>query len=254
MKWVFQLASGGEGTRSAESGCVRLPADADVVHVVRVNLVHPPENAFDLLDEAERARAARFVFEHDRRRFVAAHAWTRLVLSRSFDCTPESLHFVTGPHGKPDLANRSADVRFNLSHSGERALLAIAVGRPVGVDIEQHRAADLLDVARRFFAPGEIDALERLDGQARLEGFFRCWTRKEALIKAMGDGLSFPLDSFAVHLEEGQSPQVLQTGTVASGTATCWRVVPLETEPGYEAAVAAPAGQWRAVGWDITRT
>jgi 4'-phosphopantetheinyl transferase len=144
-------------------------------------------------------------------------------------------------------------MQFNLSHSGERALLALGVGRPVGVDIEQHRALDPLALARRFFSRDEIDALDRLGGQARAEAFFRCWTRKEALIKAMGDGLSFPLDSFAVQLEEGGASQVLEIGTAASGTAACWRVMSLETEHGYEAAVAAPAGEWSVVEWDIAR-
>jgi 4'-phosphopantetheinyl transferase len=251
MEWVFQRASGGRCNRSVESSCVRLPADINVVHVVRLWLDHRIDNAFDILDPAERARATRFMFERDRRHFVAAHAWTRLVLARCLGCTPQSLRVATGPQGKPYLEDASAGVCFNLSHAGERALLAIGLDRPVGVDIEQHRAIDPTELARRFFARDEIDALERLDNKTRLGAFFRCWTRKEALIKAMGEGLSFPLDGFAVRVDDDRSSQLLRACTVAPDVAARWRIVPLETGRGYEAALAATAGEWEVIEWDI---
>jgi 4'-phosphopantetheinyl transferase len=251
MDWVFQRASGGQCNRSVESCCVQLPSDVNLVPVVRLSLDHRIDNAFDILDEAERARATRFVFERDRRHFVAAHAWTRLVLARCLGCTPQALRIAASPQGKPYLVNASAEMCFNLSHAGERALLAIGHDRPVGVDIEQHRSLDPMELARRFFARDEIDALEKLDAESRIEAFFRCWTRKEALIKAIGDGLLFPLDGFAVRVDDDRSTQLLRTCSVAPEVVARWRIVPLETERGYEAALAATAGEWRVVEWRI---
>src|SRR6185436_5816324 len=111
-----------------------LPND---VHVFLFPLDQNLPGAIELLDEAERMRAERFVFERDRRRFVTAHAWVRVVLGRCLDCRPETVRFETGPRGKPHLADTAVDLRFNLSHAGERALLAVTRGLEVGVDIEQ---------------------------------------------------------------------------------------------------------------------
>jgi 4'-phosphopantetheinyl transferase len=144
-------------------------------------------------------------------------------------------------------------MRFNLSHSGDFAFLAIGLGRAVGIDLEQLRAIDPVEVAGRFFARNEINALERLDAQTRIEAFFRCWTRKEAVIKAMGAGLTFPLDAFSVCLDEDPSSQVLQTCTVAPEALASWRIVSLKTDPGYHAAVAAGMGEWQVIEWDIVR-
>src|SRR5688572_20859640 len=101
-------------------------------------------------------------------------------------------------------------LRFNLSHAGERALIAVSLGREVGVDIEEVRPIESLTLADRFFAPAEFRAIEALSPAARTDAFFRCWTRKEAFIKAHGAGLSAPLDSFEVDLTTADTPQLLR--------------------------------------------
>jgi 4'-phosphopantetheinyl transferase len=224
----------------------------DIVHVVCIRLDEALEGAIDLLDEDERGRASRFVFDRDRRRFVAAHAATRIVLAQCLDCSPEALRFVTGARGKPRLVDVPVDVRFNLSHSGDRALLAIALGQEVGVDLEQHRPVDIRGLARRFFAPGEQAALDMLPDRERAPAFFRCWTRKEAFIKAIGEGLAFPLDGFEVNVtaDAGASQQMLGC-TAAPEAPGRWRIVALDCEAGYEAAVAASAAQWTVVRSDM---
>ena len=170
------------------------------VHVVRFCLDEPFPRALELLDSTERERAARFVYERDRRRYVTAHAWMRTALAKCLGHLPELLHFEADSGGKPRLVGIPIDLRFNLSHAGERGLLAIAIGQEVGVDIEFVRPVETLEVARRFFSQGEVSALCAMRPAQRVDAFFRCWTRKEAFIKALGAGLSFPLDGFEVSL------------------------------------------------------
>lgn len=223
--------------------------DPDVIHVVRICLDSPVEHEHEVLDEGERGRASRFVFERDRRRFIVAHRWVRILLGRCIGRSPESLRFVAGAHGKPALVDAPFDLRFNLSHAGERALLAIARGRDVGVDIEQEQDIEVFDLASRFFAPSEVAALRGVESTERIPAFFRCWTRKEAFIKALGDGLSFPLDGFEVSVSDDQSPQLLRGGNGGGvlDLPSRWRIVSLASEPGYAAALAATAGDWHVV-------
>jgi len=221
-----------------------LPND---VHVFLFHLDETLPDAIEPLDDVERARANRFVFEQDRRRFVHAHARVRIVLARFLERAPDSLRFTTGVRGKPRVVDAAVDLRFNLSHSGERALLAVTCGREVGVDIEKHRSVDIGDLARRFFAPSECQALLALDLSEQIPAFFNCWTRKEAFIKALGDGMACPLDGFEVSLANDDSPQLLRSCTAVPDALTQWRIVSLPVEPGYWAAVAAGAGEWRIV-------
>jgi len=156
----------------------------------------------DGLDDAERARMARFYQALHRRRFGAAHSSLRRILARYLAAEPEDLVFDLGEHGKPALRGTPGGLAFNLSHSGDRALVAVTRVGPVGVDIEGHRAlTDRDGLARRFFSPAEIQQLEGLPEEDRTAAFFRCWTRKEAFIKCSGRGLTQPLDSFDVSLE-----------------------------------------------------
>lgn len=174
--------------------------------------------AGDVLSHDERSRAARFHFEHDARRFSRSHQALRTILARYLDVEPAMLRFAAGPHGKPALDPPSL-LRFNLSHSGERALVALAWGREVGVDIEDrrdpkrqhHDAASLLALARATFSDAEVQMLEALEPPAVERAFFRCWTRKEAFVKAMGRGLSLDLRSFDVSVEEGAADALVAT-------------------------------------------
>jgi 4'-phosphopantetheinyl transferase len=230
----------------------RIECRTDVVHVVGFRLDDTIDGAIDLLDGDERDRAARFVFDQDRRRFIASHAVTRLVLADCLGCAAESLRFSLSPFGKPRVVDPPEDVRFSLSHAGERALLAIALGQEIGVDLEAHRAIEVIDMARRFFGPREIEALEMLPEAERPPAFFRCWARKEAFIKALGQGLSFPLDGFEVSVEDDGSRQLLRACAAAPDALSSWRIVALDAEPGYAAALAAGPTSWQVCRWEAT--
>jgi 4'-phosphopantetheinyl transferase len=230
----------------------RLSIEPDVIHVVRICLDSPVEYGCEVLDDSERDRASRFIFERDRRRFVVAHRWVRILLGRCLARSPESLRFVAGAHGKPSLVDAPFDLRFNLSHAGERALLAITRARDVGIDIEQERDIEVLELASRFFAPSEAAALRAIESCERIPAFFRCWTRKEAFIKALGDGFAFPLDGFEVSLSDDPSLPLLRGNNDAVDLPLRWRIESLASERGYAAALAATAGDWHVRRWEAS--
>jgi 4'-phosphopantetheinyl transferase len=200
------------------------------------------------LDQDERARARRFIVEHGARRFTAARGFLRDVLARYTGRHPASLHFEYGERGKPVLAGGP---HFNLSHSGEVALLAVTGVAPVGVDVEQvNRLPDFEHIAERFFARGERDALRQAAPDDYADAWYRCWTRKEAYIKATGDGLHFPLDRFEVTLLPGEPPAI-RTLDGSARAASAWTVHHLEPGPGAVGAVAlaAPTSLVRLFDW-----
>jgi 4'-phosphopantetheinyl transferase len=182
----------------------RLPPPAGgEVRVWRADLRPEPgelEAMRALLTPEERDRAARFVFEIHRVRWTMGRGALRSILGHTLGRDPASLSFEPGPHGKPFLPEYSSTGPwFNLSHSGDRALLAIAAAGEVGVDIELHdprRATE--DLMEHYFATGERSSIQAMASCERERAFFDCWTRKEAFIKAVGDGLSFPLHEFEV--------------------------------------------------------
>ncbi|MBV8453661.1 MAG: 4'-phosphopantetheinyl transferase superfamily protein [Deltaproteobacteria bacterium] len=160
-------------------------------------------------DETER----KFHFEADRARFIKARAILRDLLSRYLDCTAGEIAFAYEPSGKPRLGgikSSTTDLRFNLSHSADAALYAIARGRELGVDIESIRPEMLWGrLANCFFCPSEVVKLHEWPAPQRMFGFFTCWSRKEAYIKARGGGLSIPLNSFEVSVAPGEEPALL---------------------------------------------
>ena len=151
-----------------------------------------------LLSSDECDRADRFTFERHQQAFVVARGTLREVLASYVDVQPQNVSFVYGAHGKPALA--SAALQFNASHSGDRIVIAVTRVSQVGVDIEQHRPVEYLELAERFFSPREIDVLRAAGAENLAPMFDRCWTRKEAYVKARGRGLSLPLRDFAVSL------------------------------------------------------
>src|SRR5947207_1179517 len=161
------------------------------VHVWRVPLAPPAGPLAALastLRDDERARAARFHFERDRTAFTAARGALRTLLGRYLDHPPDQLIFGYLDKGKPYLITPPGDLQFNISHSGQLALLAFVRGRAIGVDIEQRRPLrDLLSLARTSFSPSEYVALCGLPPADHLHAFFSCWSRKEAFIKATGE-------------------------------------------------------------------
>jgi 4'-phosphopantetheinyl transferase len=199
------------------------------------------------LAEDERLRAGRFIFERDRNSFVAARGILRDLLGGYIGCRPETIAFVYGPRGKPALANQSqspSPLSFNLSHAHGLALIGIGREREIGVDVELIRpefAGE--EIAKRYFSPKEIDELGKLPAELRADGFFLCWTRKEAYIKAKGDGLHIPLESFDVSLTPGL-PARLNSADQAR-----WSLRSLAPEPDYAAAMVAEGYDWQLRQW-----
>jgi 4'-phosphopantetheinyl transferase len=214
------------------------PLPTDDIHVWRAALDLDPADldGFEkTLAPDERARAARFHFPKDRKSFVARRGLLRQILACYLGQEPGKLQFRYRPGGKPILMSnsRAPELHFNLAHSQGLALYAIARHREVGVDLERIEA-NLADqqVAERVFSRQESLALRTLPASQRVQAFFNCWTRKEAYLKARGEGLLAPLDTFDVSLSPGE-PAALLNG--ADGR---WSLHALTPAPGYAAAVA----------------
>ncbi|WP_338247669.1 4'-phosphopantetheinyl transferase family protein [Dictyobacter halimunensis] len=189
---------------------------ARTVHLWYAVLEQPKsvvEQLYQTLSTEERARARRFYFEHDRQHFIVGRGVLRDVLGRYIGLDAQQLHFCYGAHGKPALLQLRANdiLNFNVSHSHGIALYAVALNRELGVDVEHMRhLADAEQIADNFFSLSERKALRSLMTQdQRTEAFFSCWTRKEAYVKALGNGLSQPLDQFDVSLLPGEAAELL---------------------------------------------
>jgi 4'-phosphopantetheinyl transferase len=187
-----------------------------------------------ILSAEEQARADRFVHSRDAVAHRAAHVRMRQILGGYVDRDPATLDFQVTQNGKPALPQGPA---FNLSHSGRWAALAVTPIAHIGVDIEAHRAVEP-EVAERFFSVTEQGDLASVTGDDWRDAFFRCWTRKEAFVKAVGAGLSLPLDSFDVTILPQAAPRVRR---IAGGRAEDWTLIDLPLGPGFAGAVAVEA-------------
>jgi 4'-phosphopantetheinyl transferase len=223
--------------------------DPDEVHVWRVEMesaYHHRGILWSFLAGDERQKAADFLFEGDRKRFVVARGVLRALLGCYLGRHPGSLGFGYNPYGKPHLAGDS-EIRFSTSHSHGLVLLAFARGRDVGVDIERVRAdLDFEGIAARCFSPGEMASLHSLRNGPRERAFFACWTRKEALAKAAGKGLALPLRRFDV--TPAARAMVLDTKGDPLGPAK-WTLQELASDPGYVAALAVEGNGSRLSCW-----
>ena len=212
--------------------------EASAIHVWRI----PIAGSVDphALDRPELERAARFHRDEDRLRFIASHAGVRAILGSYLGVEGTTLRFEISSHGKPRLANGGA-MRFNLAHSGQLALLAVACDREVGVDVERHSLVEHLSLARGYFSPAEVAAIAAASPASVEVAFFRCWSRKEAFIKACGLGLSLPLDTFDVTFDDER--RVGLSSRPPAPPADGWSLEGLDIEAGYSAAVA-----WQRTG------
>lgn len=207
----------------------------------RVSIIEVDLDAYSrdeaILSKAERARAAAFRFDHLRERYVAAHCALRRSLARRVGTHARDLVFVDSAHGRPSLAERPAGLDFNLSHSAGIALIAIARDARIGVDLEaMRRIDDRMTLAARFFSSGETAALRASPAHEADAAFLRCWTRKEAYIKALGLGLSHSLSAFDVSLDA--DARLLRDETDPTASAR-WALHDLSRPPRYLAALAA---------------
>ncbi len=233
----------------------QLKLEQDEIHLWRAllnceeEMLHKYETT---LAPDEKSRANRFVASKDRNSFLATRGILRELLGRYADCPPANVVFRYGTQGKPSLFANGLKraVQFNVSHSHGLALLAFAADRAVGVDVELIRPDFTGDeIAERYFSPEEVAELRALPASSRAEGFFLCWTRKEAYIKGRGEGLHIPLDSFRVSLTPGEPARL------TSADSSRWCLTSIRPETGYVGALVAEgaASQNRYFHWDASR-
>lgn len=217
-----------------EGGWPELGARA--IHVWSAH-IDPPASELELLEsflsEDELKRANRFCIASSRNRFIAARGQLRILLARYLATEPEKIDFVYGDKGKPKLS--AGSLHFNVSHSEDHALYAVSAAGEIGVDIEKVRPVRHLGkIAERFFSATERHELLSLPETKRLRGFFICWTKKEAVIKALGTGIYMPLDSFDVSLEPGSGV----VKRIEGQNRRMWRLCSFEPGPGLVGALA----------------
>ena len=231
-----------------------LVLSGDDIHVWFVSLDHVG-SSFDRLAQVlsvdERTRAQRFHFERDRRRFVVRRGLLRTILGCYVGVEADRLQFCYGYYGKPALAETSGGgtLRFNLSHSQGLALYAVTRHREIGVDLECIRPIlEAEQIAERYFSARENAVFRALPAHEKLWAFFNCWTRKEAYLKALGDGLARPLDEFDVSLAPGELARLLYIR--GDPEEVCrWSLQDLTPGPGYVAALGVEGHDWRLQCW-----
>jgi len=228
-----------------------LNAERDTIHVWSFALAGTPE-CIEIcrgwLSAAEAERAGRFIYATHRDEYIVAHGVLRHLLARYLRSAPADLQFGSGPAGKPFLEPASAtesQIKFNLTHSGGRALLAVGADRELGVDLERVREnLEALAIARRYFFGSERAAIESAAPERRADTFIRYWAAKEAVLKAQGIGIGFPLDRFEVLFDQ-ETDTARITTQLPDQLSGDWRIRMLPTDAGWHAAVASSADNWK---------
>lgn len=225
----------------------RLPTlDATAVHVWRAPLDQPDELVAALaahLSPEEEFRVCGYQRPIDRRRFILCRGLLRRLLGAYLSLPPAHVGFMLGPQGKPRLAlgGGGLDLRFNVSHSESVALFAVALGREVGVDLEHVRPlVEAETISEQFFSEREKQLLARLPEDEQLEAFFRCWTRKEAYVKARACAAELALPAIDVDFDGDGDPTNVLIGPEAAG----WAIAPLTPAPGYIGALAVEGARY----------
>jgi 4'-phosphopantetheinyl transferase len=225
----------------------------DEVHVWRATLHWPSalgEPMVRLLSPDEREKMASFYFEQDRLRYLVGRVAVRTLLGRLSGAPASDLRFEYSAFGKPSLAGRKPQFQFNISHSADIVVIALARGRAVGIDVECIRSrVAIMPIAARYFSVKEYETLANLDSATQLGAFFVCWTRKEAYLKARGDGLQLPLNRFEVDFRPGEEPR-LTANLDDPRELTRWSLRELDVGQDYKAALAAEGSNWRLKCWD----
>lgn len=193
-----------------------------------------------LLNAEEKARAARYHFEADRNRFTVARGLLRCILSTYLNNLPENIVFHYGPYAKPYVEDTT--VQFNVSHSEDRILIGVGYHQPLGVDVEHMtRAVDIPEIAARFFTENETEQIKALEGIAQRNAFFNVWTRKEALLKALGSGLNVSLKACEVSVGDDAFSTIL-AADIPSFHRSDWQVCRHLLTDNYVAAAVMQIG------------
>lgn len=225
------------------------------VHIWRLELDSYPSETqgnAEILDAGELSRANKYRSEIDRQKYILRHTVLRNLLGYYLQAEPRDVCYTTNEFGKPALDEKfNSRLRFNLSTSGELALFAFSEERQVGIDVEKVRTdRDTVLIAERFFSQTEKSILFGLPIGQQLQGFYNCWTRKEAVVKALGQGLSLALDSFDVSLAPGDPASILDARNVSLAALT-FTLRDLSAAPGYSAAVAVEGKGWQVECWQF---
>lgn len=228
------------------------PLAGDEIHVWRIDLDElgaAPGRFWGVLDAAELARAASYHFAQHRQRFVVARGALRHILGYYLGQAPAAVPLQVTSYGKPYVVHDATlpPLQFNLAHAQAIALLAITWQRRVGIDVEQVRdLPDGLSIAQHFFAAAEAQALHSLPAERQTQAFFDCWTRKEAFVKAVGEGLSYPLHRFTVSLQPHEPAPLLHVDDDPQANQH-WTMITLQPAAGYTAALVAEGTGWHVV-------
>ncbi len=192
------------------------------------------------LSTAESSRANQFRFDRDRDHYIVSHALLRRVLADQLNLSPTAILFEKGPAGKPSLAaDHGSPIEFNLSHSGDQAMIGVTTDGPIGVDIESvSRSVDQAEIVNRFFSPREKSEWNQLSLADRSDAFFRTWTRKEAYVKARGNGLGHDSERYTVDFQS-KFPTPLISDDLDPDAAQNYWIIPVAAPNGYRAACAA---------------
>ena len=239
---IWKIPPSGLALTKRESHIWRADLDLTIVNVQKL---------YQTLSMDERIRAKRFRFDLDRKRYIVRRGLVRTILGTYIGVEPDRVQFCYGKHGKPVLTNTfgGESIHFNVSHSAGLALFAFTRGCEIGVDVECIRDIPEMDqIAERFFSKRENAVFLTLPESKKKEAFFCCWTRKEAFIKAIGDGLSRPLEEFDVSLAPGETDKLLSIKKNL-GQASLWSVQGLKAALGFAAAFAVEGRDWRLKCW-----
>jgi 4'-phosphopantetheinyl transferase len=217
-----------------------MPPVVDIWHVSAASPALDLDGLAGVLSTEESARADRYRFEHDRRQFIVARGILRCLLGRYLGVAPREIPLTFGPQGKPGV---EGPLQFNLAHSRGFVAFAMVPGRRVGIDVEKiNPTIDVLELATGFFSQPETESLQRLQGGERVRAFFRCWSRKEAYLKAIGDGLSRPLGDFDVATDLRPGSLLLDVRWDRAEVAR-WHLADIALDPGYTSALAVEGGE-----------
>ena len=251
------IGGGGRMGREAElwqTAPLELSLPSDRIDVWRVRLDTPEPSdrpSRDVLSSDEVSRAGRFHFPRDRVRFVECRTALRNILGRYLRVSPAEIRFRYEKNGKPEIehAQDSNGLRFNVSHSSGLAVIAVGMGCPVGVDIERfNREIECVEIARRFFSKRESEALLEVSTSDRQRAFFACWTRKEAFLKAIGEGISYSLSEFSVSVSPDDPPR-LEEVHADPHTVFRWSLRNLQPENGYLGTLAYERAPCQVEHW-----